>query len=282
MAIFGGRKSRVLIVSGDPLVLAGLKKELMRAFEVNIAAPGGAALTVFNACGADAVLVCADSGDMSPFAGLAREASYKGVPVLVLARGDDEAVEAAAFAMGAADYAIKRSPGNDALVKRLRLRIRENTPLGAGGALSPPEDALRGKTLLIAEDVELNRDILAAMLSGIEGLTLDFAEDGAQALEMYRNNAGRYTMAFFDIHMPNMDGISAARAIRGLSPEAARLPIFALSASGPESESMRLCEEAGMNGFLSKPVDYDEFLKICAEYIAWVGGQGKCNISQSK
>ena len=265
MTIFGERKNRVLIVSGDPRVLAGLKKELMRSFAVNIAAQGGAALAVLEAYGADAIVICPGGGELSELAGLAREADIRGIPILVMAEKDDEELEEAAFKFGAADYAIIRRSGSGALTKRLQLRICAITRRSAPA--KPPEEVLRGKTLLIAEDVELNRDILAAMLSGIEGLTLDFAEDGAEALEKYRRCAGRYSMVFLDIHMPIMDGISTAKAIRGLSAEAARMPIFALSASGSESESMRLCEEVGMNGYLSKPVDYDEFLKICAEYI---------------
>ncbi len=263
MAIFGDLKSRVLIVSGDPRELAGLKKELMRSFEINIAASGSAALAVLEAYGADAIVICAGEADLSSFAGLAREANAGGVPVLVLAQHDDENLEMAAFAMGAVDYAVIRRSGSGALTKRLQLRV--SAPLRM--PLKPPEERLRGKTILIAEDVELNRDILAAMLAGVEGLTLDFAEDGKEALDKYKENAARYSLVFLDIHMPKMDGIAAARAIRGLSAEAARLPIFALSASGSESESMRLCEEAGMNGYLQKPVDYDEFIRICADYV---------------
>ncbi len=269
MALFSGkgfRKSRVLIVSGDPRELAELKKELMRSFEINIAASCGAASAVFAAYGADAIVVCA-GGDISGCSGLASEASISGVPVLFLARSDDEGLEAAALAMGG-DYAIKRRSGSGALTNRLQLRIRANAPRRAGEPLITPEEALKGKTILIAEDVELNRDILAAMLSSVEGLTLDFAKDGAEALEMYRENAARYSMVFLDIHMPKLDGISVARAIRALpAPDASRKPIFALSASGSESESVRLCEEAGMDGYLPKPVDYDEFINICAEYI---------------
>ncbi len=269
MVVFNGtgaRKSRVLIVSGDPRELAGLKKELMRCFEINIAATGDAALAVLGAYGADAVLICTHDGDLSIFEELTSEARNNSVPFIVLALTDDESLEAAAFTMGAADYAIKRLSGSGALMKRLQLRIQERAQLGAGKSYSPPEEVLRGKTILIAEDVELNRDILAAMFSGIEGLTLDFAQNGAEALELYRRNPCGYAMAFLDIHMPVMDGIAAARAIRALGEEGMRLSIFALSASGSESESIKLCEAAGMNGYLQKPVEYDEFVKLCAEY----------------
>ncbi len=256
--MFGGAgwKSRVLIVSQDPRELAELKKELMRFFEINIAANAEAAKTALEAYGADALVVLAGE-DISAFAALSGEARAKSVPAVFLARSDDEGLEAAALAMGG-DYAVKRRSAG-ALVKRLQARISERA--------APPEEALRGKTLLIAEDVELNRDILAAILSGVEGLTLDFAADGEEALEKYRSNARLYSMVFLDIHMPKMDGIAAAKAIRGLSGEAAKVPVFALTASGAESESVRLCEEAGMNGYLQKPVDYDEFIRVCAKYI---------------
>ncbi len=272
MIMGGGAKKRVLIVSGEARALAEIKKELRQSFETGIAQPE-AALAALEALGADAVVVCAgeQGAGLYAFAELCAEAAKRGAPVLFLAQRDDEGDEASAFAMGASDYAVKRRSGSGALIKRLRLRILAAEAFRACGANAPasPEELLRGKTILIAEDVELNREILAAMLSGIEGLELDFAEDGREALNKFRQNAGKYAMVFLDIHMPEMDGIQAAEAIRRLPGGAAgETPIFALSASGEQSESARRCLNAGMNGFLPKPVDYDAFLSLCAEYLA--------------
>ncbi len=263
------RKKHILVVSGDPRALAEAKKELMHSYDVGIAAEG-AAVAALEAYGADAVIICADgqSGGLTAFTALFAEAERRGIPVLVLAQSDDESAEASAFALGAVDYCIKRSAGSGALVKRLSLRILASEAVREVPAPVPPEELLRGKTILIAEDVEINRDILAAMLSGVEDLTLDFAEDGMEALEKFEQHQDRYAIVFLDVHMPRMDGIQAAKAIRSLDSEAARnTPVFALSANGSESDSARLCEEAGMNGFLQKPVDYEEFIDICSEYI---------------
>ncbi len=179
---------------------------------------------------------------------------------MFLAENDGEALESEALRLGASDYALMRPNGCDALASRIRLRMAERRT-------APAEWLLSGKTILVAEDAELNREIIAAMLAAVTGLTVHFAENGSQAAEMFKNNPDGYAMVFMDIHMPVTDGLAATRAIRAMGLErSVSIPIIALSAADGEEE-IEACSDAGMNGFLLKPMDYEEFLGVCGKFL---------------
>jgi CheY-like chemotaxis protein len=118
--------------------------------------------------------------------------------------------------------------------------------------------SLSGLHLLIAEDVELNAEILADLLE-MEGMTSEWAENGRRAVEMFEGSApGHFYAILMDMRMPVMDGLAATRAIRALQrPDAAVIPIIALTANAFE-EDVRQCLQAGMNAHLSKPVEMDQ------------------------
>ncbi|MBF0330479.1 MAG: response regulator [Candidatus Omnitrophica bacterium] len=112
------------------------------------------------------------------------------------------------------------------------------------------ELACKGVHCLVVEDFVTNRDVIKAF-SNILGNTVDFAENGLQALEMLTKDHSQYAMCFMDLHMPGMDGLEATQIIRR---EISRdLPIIALTADAMTGDRAR-CLEAGMNDFLSKPV----------------------------
>ena len=117
-------------------------------------------------------------------------------------------------------------------------------------------------TLLIAEDVDINRDILRDVLED-EGHQLSFAADGAQALELARRT--RFDLILMDIQMPVMDGIEATQRIRLLPPPYGTVPILALSAVTSALEHQR-CLDAGMNDSLAKPFEWDRILAAIARY----------------
>lgn len=112
-----------------------------------------------------------------------------------------------------------------------------------------------GRHILVAEDVEVNREIVAAFLDDT-GIGIDFAENGAQAVEQFTANPTKYDLVFMDIQMPGMDGLTAARKIRSLEREQRLLPtpIVAMSANAFK-EDVEASLGAGMNGHISKPLD---------------------------
>ena len=103
--------------------------------------------------------------------------------------------------------------------------------------------------LLLAEDDPINQEVALALLAEA-GLHADLAKDGREALAMAAAND--YDVILMDMQMPEMDGIDATRAIRRL-PERSATPIIAMTANA-FSGDQKLCIDAGMNDFLSKPV----------------------------
>jgi PAS domain S-box-containing protein len=108
----------------------------------------------------------------------------------------------------------------------------------------------RGTLVLLVEDDEINREVAMELLSDT-GLLVETAEDGLQALEMVK--AKGYDAILMDMQMPRMDGLESTRAIRNL-PDRQSVPIIAMTANAFD-EDRRACIEAGMDDFISKPVD---------------------------
>ena len=117
---------------------------------------------------------------------------------------------------------------------------------------------LTGLHVLIAEDMELNAEILMDLLE-MEGITSDWAENGQIAVELFeQSEPSHYNAILMDMRMPVMDGLKATQTIRNLNrPDAASIPIIALTANAFE-EDVKTCLQAGMNAHLSKPVDIDQ------------------------
>lgn len=120
---------------------------------------------------------------------------------------------------------------------------------------------------LLVEDNELNAEIAAEIL-GMTGMTVEFAQDGKEAVDKVSASAdGYYDVVFMDIQMPFMNGYEASKAIRELGREyTSNLPIFAMSAN-TFTEDVTAAKDSGMNEHISKPVDYDRLTKLLNRWL---------------
>ena len=115
-------------------------------------------------------------------------------------------------------------------------------------------DLLSGKRILLAEDNELNAEIAITILEE-EGLKVEWAEDGIKCLEMLKKvPEDYYDVILMDIQMPNMDGYRTTEEIRNLPDKRAQIPIVAMTANAFD-EDKKKAYEAGMNGYIAKPID---------------------------
>ena len=126
---------------------------------------------------------------------------------------------------------------------------------------------LAGRRILLAEDVDINAEILVDSLE-IEDIKVDHAENGKMALEMFeKSTAGIYAAILMDVRMPVMDGLEATAAIRALDREdAKKIPIIALTANAFDEDVQRSLQ-AGMNSHLSKPIEAETLIKVLGELI---------------
>ena len=130
----------------------------------------------------------------------------------------------------------------------------------------PIDGIFSGKRILIAEDVEINREVISALLEDT-GVEISFAVDGAEAVEVFLSDPELFNLILMDIQMPVVDGYEATKRIRSSSlPAADTIPIIAMTAN-VFREDVQLCLSAGMNGHLGKPVDIDEVIEKLREYL---------------
>jgi signal transduction histidine kinase/ActR/RegA family two-component response regulator len=137
---------------------------------------------------------------------------------------------------------------------------------GDSTALLPTEAvSLQGKKILVVEDNKLNQHVIKALLSKMKADVL-LVDNGQMAVDAVRADSS-IDLVLMDIHMPVMNGIDAAIAIRQLPGPASLLPIVALTA-GALQEDEQACMNAGMNEFLSKPVDVPKLRQVLARQLS--------------
>jgi CheY-like chemotaxis protein len=132
--------------------------------------------------------------------------------------------------------------------------------------------SFEGHNILLAEDIEINREIVITILEPVK-LGIDCAENGIEAVEMYRKNPGKYYLIFMDVQMPEMDGYDATRQIRIFEEEQnkngnplKRIPIIAMTAN-VFKEDIEKCLNAGMDDHIGKPLDFDMVMEKLRTYV---------------
>jgi signal transduction histidine kinase/CheY-like chemotaxis protein len=125
--------------------------------------------------------------------------------------------------------------------------------------VTTPTVGFSGNSILLVEDIEVNREIIAAFLEETK-VNIDFAVNGWEAVVKFAEAPDKYDVILMDIQMPEMDGFEATRRIRSMDHKRARtIPIVAMTANAL-SEDVQRCKEAGMNDHIPKPVDPDNLL----------------------
>ena len=124
----------------------------------------------------------------------------------------------------------------------------------------------KGFHVLLAEDIDINREIVLALLEPTM-IQIDCAENGAEAVKIFSENEGRYDIIFMDLQMPEVDGFEATRRIRSLdTPQAKEIPIIAMTAN-VFKEDVAQCLSVGMNDHVGKPLDLDEVMEKMHKYL---------------
>ena len=129
------------------------------------------------------------------------------------------------------------------------------------------EGVFEGRRILLVEDIEMNREIVQALLEPTK-LKIDCAENGAEAVLMFEKFPTQYDAIFMDIQMPVMDGYDATQRIRALEAEntVRRVPIIAMTAN-VFKEDIEKCLEAGMDSHVGKPLDLEEVMTRLHSYL---------------
>ena len=123
-----------------------------------------------------------------------------------------------------------------------------------------------GKVVLLVDDVDINLEILTALLEPTNIIT-DTATSGKEAVALLKANPDRYDLILMDIQMPEIDGLQATKMIRNLdSPKAATIPVIAMTAN-VFKEDIEKCLAAGMNGHLGKPIVINDVLRLLLHYL---------------
>ena len=140
----------------------------------------------------------------------------------------------------------------------------QNEVLDHDAELSEREH-FEGMRILLAEDIDINREIIVALLEPT-GIQIDCAEDGGIAYRMFQEDP-TYDMIFMDIHMPEVDGYTSTKMIRALpDPRARTVPIIAMTAN-VFREDIEKCLDAGMNAHVGKPIDIEDVMTQLRRYL---------------
>ncbi len=272
---------KVLVVNGQEDVCRDVREVLrgagLEASYVTTADGAVREVSLAHAQGADyqAVLLDTQIGGESGLGAASRikEELGEDAPILALASHNWSEIEDEA-----------RKAGIDAFLPKpffVSTFWQALAPLFSGddvrGEEAGPDEAgrapLEGLLFLVAEDVELNAEVLYEMMK-IEGASCEFAVNGKEAVELFeKSEPGHYDMILMDVQMPVMDGYEAARRIRASShPEASTIPIVAMTANA-FAEDVRNALDAGMNAHLAKPIDMEAVKALIGKILKEPGGK---------
>ena len=182
--------------------------------------------------------------------------------ILMVNDGPDDLTEEETAA--GADYILTKPIYAEDVIEAIKHVHQQRN---SANTLSGNTSTLKGKIILVAEDMPVNAEIMAMMLEMRE-MHIDVAENGRIAVEKFSNNLpGHYAAILMDMRMPEMDGLTATTVIRAMDrPDAAKIPIIALTANAFDEDVQRSLQ-VGLNAHLSKPVDPDKLFSVLEKMI---------------
>ncbi len=187
------------------------------------------------------------------------------IPILFLTAYDWDEIEEEAYAAGIDGFLAKPF-----FVSALKEKLQD-IHAKREGKEKPPEEAvvssLKGRHFLVAEDNEINSEILLELLH-IDGADGEVAENGQLAVELFlAADAGHFDAVLMDVQMPVMNGYEATRCIRSMErADAKTIPIIAMTANA-FAEDMKDAKDAGMNDHIAKPIDMEIIRKTLSRYL---------------
>ncbi|MDR1863421.1 MAG: response regulator [Treponema sp.] len=193
--------------------------------------------------------------------------------VIMISAAQWTAVEADAKAAGV-DKFLPKPLFPSSIADCISQCLGQDTLTVEAGQRQENTDNFKGARILLAEDVEINREIVISLLEPT-ALTIECAENGVQAVELFTQEPEKYDMIFMDVQMPEMDGYEATRKIREFEKERRKetkggspgVPIIAMTAN-VFREDIEKCLASGMNAHVGKPLDLDEVLAALRTYLA--------------
>lgn len=266
-APWGDQRLRVLIVDSNPHAHAALTEALsIWPVDVRVANSAHAALAAAEAASGSqpielAIIDAGLPGDGAELAARLRGAPYRIARVVLLIRNRESPAEAErAIAVGAL-YLVKPVT-QQPLVELLRGAFgRDPHSAGLLPHMRPPVRPLR---ILVADDHEVNQAVVGAVLKKW-GHAVASALDGQEALDKLASES--YDLVLMDLQMPVMDGLDATRQLRRREAAAGsgRIPVIAMTARAMD-EDREQCLAAGMDGYLSKPLDQPALFEVLAQF----------------
>lgn len=201
-----------------------------------------------------------------------------GWPIVMMGTFTDASSEASFRELGIGSFLqkpITRSLFVEALLMAFG-RIDSSETRRTAVFTAVPEVHLRGRRILVAEDNLSNQMVIRELLAKSEA-ELVFAGNGLEAVDAVREGYAEFDLILMDMQMPKMDGIEATRRIRELRRER-RIPILALTANASQSDQER-CRDAGMDDFLSKPIERKRLFEVLQRLMPSVEGERGSNVS---
>jgi signal transduction histidine kinase/DNA-binding response OmpR family regulator len=264
---------RALVVDDDPIARDTLATTLTSwKLDVSVAASGNSALTKIREAAAtptpyDLVLMdwkMPGQNGVEVAEAIRTESAGSKLPfvIMVSAFGRADVFESAKR-VGVGGFLVKPIDPS-LLLETIQSHFSTTEDKRETAPVETPTEQLRGSHVLVAEDNEINQQIVEHLLQRL-GMTVKFANNGREAVEAVLTPGQKFDAVIMDVQMPEMDGLEATRLIRR-HVDARTLPIIAMTAHAMEQER-QMCLDAGMNDHLTKPVDPKNLTRTLGRWI---------------